>query len=180
MSRKCQDKTISPFDILCQIGWFVFSQTGSRMEWALRHTPEHHWASKTHWNICINPKIFPHIPNSFTRLHQAQTDANRHWQTTGDSFLHVRLTQSGAKPPFWQNLERQDVFHLTLLRHQNIKISQCTISKNDWVFPSFVNLTPVTKKLQLTVFLDHPVLSILLILTIMHILIFGLKKFGSN
>ena len=67
------------------------------------------------------------------------------------------MTQSGAKPLFWQNLERQDCFHLTLLRHQNIKTSLYTISKNSWVLPFLVNLTPVTMKLQLTVFLDHPV-----------------------
>ena len=116
MSLKSQEKTILPFKVLPNC-WFVSNQTGSRMEWALRHTPEHHWAPKTYWNISIYPKIFPHIPNSFTKLHQTQTDINRHWQTTGDSFLHVRLSQSGAKPQFWQNLERQDFFHLTLLRH---------------------------------------------------------------
>ena len=97
----------SLLSMLCQIGWFVSNQTGSHMEWALRQTPQHHWASKTHWNISLYPKIFPHIPNSFTKLYQAKIDTNRHWQTTGDSFLHVWLSQYGAKPPFWQNLERQ-------------------------------------------------------------------------
>ena len=100
----------SLLSMLCQIGWFVSNQTGSHMEWALRQTPQHHWASKTHWNISLYPKIFPHIPNSFTKLYQAKIDTNRHWQTTGDSFLHVWLSQYGAKPPFWQNLERQKKF----------------------------------------------------------------------
>ena len=59
--------------------------------------------------------------------------------------------------PIWQNLERRDCFLLTLSRHKNIETSQCTISKNGWVLPFFVILTPVTKKLQFTVFLDHPV-----------------------
>ena len=84
---------------------------------------------------------------------------NRHWQATRDSFLHVWLTQSGAKPLIWQILERQDCFHLTLLRHQNVKTSLYTIFKNSWVLPFLVNLTPVTMKLQLTVFLDHPVVT---------------------
>ena len=78
------------------------------------------------------------------------------------------LTQSGAKPLFWQNLERQDCFHLTLLRHQNIKTSLYTISKNSWVLPFLVNLTPVTMKLQLTVFLDHPVTRLMLLILLMN------------
>ena len=60
----------------------------------------------------------------------------------------------------WQNLERRDCFLLTLSRHQNIETSQYTISKNGWVLSFFVILTPVTKKLQFTVFLDHPVLFV--------------------
>ena len=59
--------------------------------------------------------------------------------------------------PIWHNIERRDCFLLVLSRHQNIKISQCIISKNGWVLQFSVILTPVTKKLQLTVFLDHPV-----------------------
>ena len=62
--------------------------------------------------------------------------------------------------PIWHNIERRDCFLLTLSRHQNIKTSICIISKNGWVFPFFVILTPVTKKLQLTVLLDHPVYQI--------------------
>ena len=77
-------------------------------------------------------------------------------------------SQSGAKPLFWQNLERQDCFHLTLLRHQNIKTSLYTISKNSWVLPFLVNLTPVTMKLQLTVFLDHPVTRLMLLILLMN------------
>ena len=90
----------SRLSMLCQIGWFVSSHTGPRMKRALRQTSEHHWAPKTHWNIFIHPKIFPHIPNSFTKMHQAQTETNRQWRTTGDSFLHVCWSQYGANPPF--------------------------------------------------------------------------------
>ena len=59
--------------------------------------------------------------------------------------------------PIWHNIERRDCFLLTLSRHQNIKTSLCIISNNGWVFPFSVILTPVTKILQLTVLLDHPV-----------------------
>ena len=62
--------------------------------------------------------------------------------------------QSGCRQTnqIWHNIKRQDCFLLTLSRHQNIKTSLCIISKNGWVFPFSVILTPVTKELQLTVF----------------------------
>ena len=60
---------------------------------------------------------------------------------------------------FGKTLKGKIFFHMTLLKPQNIKTSLCTISKNGWVLPFFVNWTPVTNKLQLTVFLDHPVVS---------------------
>ena len=61
--------------------------------------------------------------------------------------------------PIWHNIERRDCFILTLSRHQNIKTSLNIISKNGWVLPFSLILTPVRKKLQLTVLLDHPVAS---------------------
>ena len=160
MSWKRQEKTISPFDVVPNLvglstarldpAWNEPSDTPlsptehlKRIETYL-YTPKYSHISPIHLQSCIR--------------HKQTSTFNRHWQTTGDSFLHVRLSQSGAKPQFWQNLERQDLFHLTLLRHQIIKTSQCTISKNCRVLQFFENLTPVTKKLQLTVFLDHPVL----------------------
>ena len=48
-------------------------------------------------------------------------------------------------------------FHLTLLRHQNIKTSLCKLSKNHWVMLYFVSFRSVREKLQFTVSLDHPV-----------------------
>ena len=65
-----------------------------------------------------------------------------------------------TKQPIKHNIQRQDSFHLTLYRHQNIKTSLSILSKNGWVLPFFAILTPITKKLQLTVFLDHPVLQL--------------------
>ena len=44
--------------------------------------------------------------------------------------VHVGSSQAVVNPPFWPNPERQDFFHLTLLRHQNIKTSLCKLSKN--------------------------------------------------
>ena len=41
--------------------------------------------------------------------------------------------------------------------HQNIKTSLCNLSKNGWVMSFFVFFRSVRKKLQFTVFLDHPV-----------------------
>ena len=99
MSWKRQEKTISPFDVVPN-RLVCFQPDWIPHEWALRHTPEHHWTPKTHWNIFMHPKIFPHIPNSFTKLHQVQTETNRQWRTTGDSLLHVCWSQYGANPPF--------------------------------------------------------------------------------
>ena len=56
--------------------------------------------------------------------------------------------------PIWHNIKRRDCFLLKLSRHQNIKSSLNIISNNGWVFAFSVILTPVTKKLQLTVLLD--------------------------
>ena len=94
-------------------------------------------------------------------IYKAVLGANRrqHTLTGSRRFFSPCMisSQSGAKPLFRQCLERQNCFHLTLSRHQIIKTSLCTISKNSWVLPFLVNLTPVTMKLKLTVFLDHPV-----------------------
>ena len=50
-------------------------------------------------------------------------------------------------------------FHLTPLRHQNIKTSLCPPTKNGSVMPLFVIFRPVRKKLQLTVSFDYPVVN---------------------
>ena len=44
---------------------------------------------------------------------------------------HAGSSQAGANPTFWPSPERQDIFHLILLRHKNIKTSLCALSKND-------------------------------------------------
>ena len=61
---------------------------------------------------------------------------------------------------FVRNPKMQDFFHLTLLRHQNIKTSLCAPSKNGSVMPLFVIFRSVRKKLQLTVSFEHPVVHL--------------------
>ena len=76
MSGKRQEKTISLFDVV--LNWLVCLQP----DW-IPHgmSPQTHpWVPKSHWNISVYPKTIPQIPNSFTKRHQAQTDANKHWQ----------------------------------------------------------------------------------------------------
>ena len=52
------------------------------------------------------------------------------------------------------------LFHLTLLRHQNIKTSLCELSKKYWVLQSLLFFRPVRDKLKVTVSLDHPVFGL--------------------
>ena len=58
---------------------------------------------------------------------------------------------------FDPTLKNKMFFHLTLLRHQNIKTSLSAISKNYWVLQCFLYFVSVREKLQSTVSLDHPV-----------------------
>ena len=58
---------------------------------------------------------------------------------------------------YWKNSKRQISIHLTVLKHQNTKTSLHKLSKNHWVFALFLILGSLRKKLQFTVFNDHPV-----------------------
>ena len=103
----------------CQMGWLVSSQTGSRMEWAIRLTPEPHWAPRTHWNISIYPKTIPHI-------HIHSQDCIRRQQTLTDNRRFVSpckiesiwsQTTSFAKP--WKaRLFSPDTFETS--KYQNL------------------------------------------------------------
>ena len=75
---------------------------------------------------------------------------------SGGSVL-LGWNQGSAIIPFWNNFKRQDLFHPTHLRPQNIKTSLCKLSKNYWVMLYFVYFRSVRVKLQSTVSLDHPV-----------------------
>ena len=41
--------------------------------------------------------------------------------------------QYGAITLFWHSPERHDFFHLTIVRHQNIKMFIYEVDKSDWV-----------------------------------------------
>ena len=57
----------------------------------------------------------------------------------------------------WRLLSSVFFSNLTLLRHQNIKMSIYKADKNHWVMWLFCFLVPVRKILKNTVALDHPV-----------------------
>ena len=63
----------------------------------------------------------------------------------------------GAVTLLWHSPERHNFFHLTIMRHQNIKMSIYKGDKNHWVMQCFSFLVPVRKILKNTVALDHPV-----------------------
>ena len=65
----------------------------------------------------------------------------------------------GAVTLLWHSPERHNFFHLTIMRHQNIKMSIYKGDKNHWVMQLFCFLVPVRKILKNTVALDHPVLT---------------------
>ena len=57
----------------------------------------------------------------------------------------------------WHSPERHNFFYLTIIRHQNIKMSIYKVDENHWVMWLFCFLVPVRKILKNTVALDHPV-----------------------
>ena len=129
--------------------WVGSSQTESLMKW-VSNTPEHLW----------HPKISPRsietplqTPKKQKRHNQIPTDSAKCLQTFSPPLKNAWLSQTGTNLLFWQNSERQEFFHLTLFRPQNIK----TTSKNHWVWPFFLFFMSVREKLQFTVSLDHPV-----------------------
>ena len=79
--------------------------------------------------------------------------------------MRIRLYRSGqalygvAKALYWKSSERQISTHLTVLKHQNTKTSLYKLSENHRVFALFEFFGFVRKRLQFTVYNDHPVLS---------------------
>ena len=77
--------------------------------------------------------------------------------------MRIRLYRSGqalygvAKALYWKSSERQISTHLTVLKHQNTKTSLYKLSENHRVFALFEFFGFVRKRLQFTVFNDHPV-----------------------
>ena len=68
-----------------------------------------------------------------------------------EGYLGAHPLNGGKFILFWYNPERQDFFHLGILRHQNIKMSTYILNKNGWVLPFFGFLWSVSEKLKNTV-----------------------------
>ena len=65
-----------------------------------------------------------------------------------------------ANALLWKSSKTQNFTYLTILKHQNTKTSLNELSKNHWVIALFEIFGSVSKKLQSTVFNDHPVLRL--------------------
>ena len=72
-------------------------------------------------------------------------------------YLSVQALNGAANALYWNISERLNCIHLTLLKHQNTKTALSKLSKNHWGFAFFKKFGSGRKKLQFTVFLDHPV-----------------------
>ena len=73
-------------------------------------------------------------------------------------YLSVQALYDAANALYWKISERQNSTHLAFLKHQNTKTSLYELSKNDWVFALFEIFGSIRKRIQSTVFIDHPVL----------------------
>ena len=72
-------------------------------------------------------------------------------------YMSVQAMHGAGNALYWNDSERQNSMHLTLLKHQNTKTSLYKLSKNHWVIALFEFFGSVRKKLQFTVSLKHPV-----------------------
>ena len=73
-------------------------------------------------------------------------------------YMSVQAMHGAGHALYWNDSERQNSMHLTLLKYPNTKTSLYKLSKNHWVIIAlFKNFGSVRKKLQSTVFNDHPV-----------------------
>ena len=76
--------------------------------------------------------------------------------------MRIRLYRSGQAPYgvanalYWKSSERQIFTHLNVLKHQNTKTSLYKLSENHCFFAHFELFGSVRKRLQSTVFNDHP------------------------
>ena len=88
--------------------------------------------------------------------------------------LSVQALYDAAIVLYWKISERQNSTHLTFFKHQNTKTSLYKLSKNHRVIALFEIFGPVRKKLQFTVFNDHPVApgyTLLILLTLFSLFI---------
>ena len=136
---------------LLQPDWIPHDLSPQMQPWAPLSTREH---QKTPLNIPQyprrNPNISPYIPKD-------ETDADACQGTPTDAPSPFKIESGWSHPIIFAQTWKARSFCPTLLRHQNIKTSLCNLSKNGWVMSFFVFFRSVRKKLQFTVFLDHPV-----------------------
>ena len=64
-----------------------------------------------------------------------------------EGYLGFQSLQYGALTLFRHSPETHNFFCLTILRHQNIKMSIYKVYKNHWVIGFFCFLVPIRKKL---------------------------------
>ena len=74
-------------------------------------------------------------------------------------YMSVQAMHGAGNALYWNDSERQNSMYLTLLKYPNTKTSLYKLSENHWVFALFEFFGSVRKKLQSTVFNDHPVLT---------------------
>ena len=72
-------------------------------------------------------------------------------------YRSVEAVNGAANALLWKSSKTQNFTYLTILKHQNTKTSLNKLSKNHWVIALFEIFGSVSKKLQSTVFNDHPV-----------------------
>ena len=97
-------------------------------------------------------------PFRHPKTKKTQPDTNRQCQMSSNTLRHpLKMHDWVRLEPILHFGKTVKVKTFSLLRPQNIKTSLSTISKNDWVLPFFLFFMSVRKKLQFTVFLDHPV-----------------------
>ena len=72
-------------------------------------------------------------------------------------YLGSQSLQYGAKTPFWHSPERNNFFHLTILRHKNTKTATYQLCKKYWVRPFFSFFGFAREKSFVTVTFDHTV-----------------------
>ena len=72
-------------------------------------------------------------------------------------YRSVKAVTGAAKALFWKISETQNFTYLTISKHQNTKTSLNKLSKNHGVIAIFEIFGSIRRKLQFTVFNDHPV-----------------------
>ena len=73
-------------------------------------------------------------------------------------YMSVQAMYGAGNALYWNDSERQNSMHMTLLKYLNTKTSLYKLSKNHWVIALFKIFGSIRKKLQFTVSLDHPVM----------------------